>query len=68
MTPDQLAALKQLCREGESPEQHEEHRVQLEDAYRAFSADSHGGVLLSRPAVPGTTQIAADITVATEVN
>ena len=67
MTPDQLAALKQLCREGESPEQHEEHRVQLEDAYRAFSADSHGGVLLSRPAL-GTTQIAADITVATEVN
>lgn len=68
MTADQLAALKALCREGETPEEHGQHAEQLEAAYFAFAAESNGGVILAPPTQPGVTNIAADITIATEMS
>jgi hypothetical protein len=54
-----LAKLK--CVEGESPEEHEAHKGELEAAYAAFSSRT-GGVTESNPAPPGTTEVDAAVT------
>lgn len=65
-TPQEnLNAVKALCLEGETPEEHTSHAVELELAYKAFAnqrdEDSH-------PAIPDTVDelLSAHVVVDTE--
>lgn len=60
-----LLALKAQCTEGESEDEHEAHRADLEAAYAAVGDPN----VASTPAQPGeVTEIAADITVTSDAS
>lgn len=60
-----LNSAKKLCKAGESDEKHAAHKDELEAAYAAFAQQRDED---SNPADPGTTQITADVVVASETN
>ena len=63
---DDLAALKQMCAEGETEEEHDTHKAELEAAYLALQQES-GVASPSNPA-SGETALEAHIVVQGDMN